>query len=82
MSPFVAFITGILTVFIFIAFFKQENEDGEILISMDEDTGTSFTTKTKFWQLSCQSCRKIKNHRELSDRVFECVGCKRRTYLT
>lgn len=36
----------------------------------------------RFHQMSCQTCRKIKNHREVDPRIFECVKCHRRTNLT
>jgi hypothetical protein len=70
------FCIGAMSVLLAYAFFspsdEEELEEGNELIV----NGLS----NKLIPMSCQTCRKIKNHREVEPNVFECVKCHRRTY--
>jgi hypothetical protein len=77
------FILGGMTVILAYVFYsigkEGEELEGEIF---EPPTGLVVNGVSKhLHQLSCQTCRKIKNHREIEPRVFECTKCKRRTNL-
>jgi uncharacterized paraquat-inducible protein A len=69
------FCLGVMSVLIAYAMFSdnqlEEAEEAEVRIN-----GVS----SKLIELSCQTCRKLKNHREVEPGVFECVKCHRRIY--
>jgi uncharacterized paraquat-inducible protein A len=70
----VNFALGVMSVLLAYAFFstsEEEEEETELVVN-----GLS----TKLRELSCQTCRKLKNHREVEPGVFECVKCHRRIY--
>jgi acetyl-CoA carboxylase beta subunit len=72
----VSFITGGLTVLMAFALFSVgANEDEELVteesdLVINEGSGRHVT-------LSCQTCRKLKRHREIRPNVFQCCKCKR-----
>jgi acetyl-CoA carboxylase beta subunit len=72
----VSFITGGLTVIMAYAFFSVGAEDDEDIdgaesdLVINEGSGRHVT-------LSCQTCRKLKRHREIRPNVFQCCKCKR-----
>lgn len=71
----ISFITGGMTVIMAYAFFSGGAEDDEELVVeadlvINEGSGRHVT-------LSCQTCRKLKRHREVRPNVFQCTKCKR-----
>lgn len=71
-----SFVTGALSVSFAYALFKDHDmEDPPV---EDEDyeelTGRHVT-------LSCQSCRKLKKHREIELNLYQCTTCKREVDL-
>lgn len=72
----VSFVTGVVvTVFgysIFTADKNQEEEEDFI----DEDV-LVHDFQTRYVTLSCQTCRKLKRHKEIETNVFECTKCRR-----
>jgi hypothetical protein len=77
----VSFITGGLSVILAYAFFSAgDDEEVEIL---EPGNGLVVNGVSKrFFQISCQTCRKLKNHREIEPNVYECTRCKRVTDLS
>jgi acetyl-CoA carboxylase beta subunit len=72
----VSFITGGLTVIMAYAFFSAGAEDDEELAAEESDlVVTDFTGR--FVTLSCQTCRKLKRHKEVEPNLFQCTKCKR-----
>lgn len=74
---YVDFITGAISVGFAYAIFKSnEDEQEDILDDEDPDdfTGRHVT-------LSCQSCRKLKTHREVEPDLYQCTKCKRHVDL-
>lgn len=72
------YILGIMTVVIAYAFYDASQE-----IELEEESNVVVNDfSRKLYQMSCQTCRKIKNHREVEAKVYECTRCKRRTDLT
>jgi acetyl-CoA carboxylase beta subunit len=72
----VSFITGGMTVILAYAFFSvgvEEDEEFDVAESdlvINEGSGRHVT-------LSCQTCRKLKRHREIRPNIFQCTKCKR-----
>jgi acetyl-CoA carboxylase beta subunit len=74
------YILGILTVVIAYAFYDAGREEE---VDTEEESNLVVNDfSRKLYQMSCQTCRKIKNHREVEAKVYECTRCKRRTDLT
>ncbi|MCM3618767.1 hypothetical protein M3936_14345 [Sutcliffiella horikoshii] len=67
----VSLVTGILvTSFAVSIFSNKEDVQESMLIDEVESPGRLVT-------LSCQTCRKLKRHREIQEDLFECTGCGR-----
>jgi hypothetical protein len=78
----VSFFSGTLTVLIAYALFssllEEEPEeilgDGEAALILNDFSG-------RFVTLSCQTCRKLKKHREVETNLYQCTKCKRHVDL-
>jgi hypothetical protein len=79
MSSTVAFITGVMFVLLVYALFSMANLESDELVFEGEENGIGLSNRK--YELSCQTCRKLKAHIEVEPRVFECCKCHRRTYL-
>jgi cytochrome c2 len=78
----VSFTTGLLSAVFVYAVFSQreaieeigEELDQEDLVINDESTGRHVT-------MSCQTCRKLKKHKEVIPNLYQCCKCKRHVDL-
>ena len=79
----VSFTTGLLSaVFAYSLFSQKENDEIEEveeeveddLVINDESTGRHVT-------MSCQTCRKLKKHKEVSPNLYQCCKCKQHVDL-
>ena len=72
----ISFLTGVLiTTFAFCLFREKEffdEEDVQQDLEINDATGRHVT-------LSCQTCRKLKRHKEIETGLFECVKCGRQS---
>lgn len=78
----VSFFMGIITVLLTYAFLStvMEEETEEILI--DKESGVVVNDLSgRYVTLSCQTCRKLKKHRELESNLYQCTKCKRHVDL-
>jgi hypothetical protein len=81
----VSFITGGMTVILTYALFtsgQDEELEEEIISSGSENT--DFVVNGPSGRqviLSCQSCRKLKRHKEIEPNVYQCTRCKRHVDL-
>lgn len=75
-----SFTIGVLTTGFVIALFTSDEKEVETDEERKEDLEVKNYTG-KIVTLSCQSCRKLKRHKELKPYVFECVKCKRKVDL-
>jgi acetyl-CoA carboxylase beta subunit len=74
----VSFICGGMTVLIAYALFSSDREEevetvpaaGETDLIVNDFSGRYVT-------LSCQTCRKLKRHKEIQPNLFQCTKCKR-----
>lgn len=73
----VSFITGGMTVIMAYAFFSAGAEDPEEEIDGAESDLVINEGSGRHVTLSCQTCRKLKRHREIKPNVFQCSKCKR-----
>jgi hypothetical protein len=69
-----SFILGGATAALIISYFDADKPEPE---TEREIVVNDFSGR--FVTLSCQTCRKLKRHRELEANLFECVKCKRQT---
>ncbi|MBV7507398.1 hypothetical protein KW850_19345 [Bacillus sp. sid0103] len=75
----ISFISGGMTVILAYAFYSVGSEDNEELVA-EEVTGSDLVVNDftgRYVTLSCQTCRKLKKHREVRLNVFQCTKCKR-----
>lgn len=78
-----SFVVGLISAAIAFAMFS-ESEEAEV----DEVAGHTGQTgvgsdldihdfSSRHVTLSCQTCRKLKRHKEIEPNLFQCVKCKR-----
>ena len=73
----VSFFSGVTTVFITYALFSRVEEEHEE-ITVDEGAGVVVNDLSgRYVTLSCQTCRKLKKHREMETNLYQCTKCKR-----
>jgi hypothetical protein len=74
----VSYMTGVITVLIGYALFSSgQNEELDL---EEEEFGSSILDNDgtgRYVTLSCQTCRKLKKHKEIRPNVFQCAKCKR-----
>jgi hypothetical protein len=73
----VNFVLGGMTVIFAYVFYSMGMEDEEEIL---EPELVVNGLSNKLIVMSCQGCRKLKNHREVEPGVFACVKCHRPTY--
>ncbi|TDK58140.1 hypothetical protein E2K98_24805 [Bacillus salipaludis] len=77
----VSFITGGMTVIFVYALFTGSRDNEVMQLAVEENSpelnmvvnGPSGRLVT----LSCQTCRKLKRHKEIQPNLFQCTKCKR-----
>jgi acetyl-CoA carboxylase beta subunit len=80
----VSFITGGMTVLIAYALFTS-HDDEKVDVNAEPDEGETNLVVNDFSgrhvTLSCQTCRKLKKHKEVQPGLFQCTKCKRHVDL-
>lgn len=75
----VSLMTGVVGTALAFALFSQTVEEEQ---ETTEESGITVNTSNgRLVEISCQTCRKLKRHREIEDYLFECTKCKRRIDL-
>jgi acetyl-CoA carboxylase beta subunit len=80
----ISFITGGVTSLFLYALFTSSESGGEEDREEEGREGDSMTVNTsagRFVTMSCQTCRKLKKHKEVQSNLYQCVRCKRHTDL-
>jgi hypothetical protein len=72
----ISYITGVMSVLLAYALFSSSTEEEDI----SEPEFVVNGVPNRLREFSCQTCRKLKNHREVELGVWECVKCHRRIY--
>jgi hypothetical protein len=73
----ISYITGGMTVILAYAFYVvgMENEEEELEVEENNLMVSDFSGR--YVTLSCQTCRKLKRHKEVEPNLFQCTKCKR-----
>jgi acetyl-CoA carboxylase beta subunit len=76
-----SFIVGGMTVLIGYVFISMGMEENDEEIETEE-TGLAINGVTgRHVMMSCQTCRKLKKHKEIEKDLYACTKCKRQTDL-
>ncbi|TCJ04479.1 hypothetical protein [Cytobacillus praedii] len=62
-------------------FALMHNNDEDYEEEIDEEGITINDPSGRYVTLSCQTCRKLKKHKEIQSNLYQCVKCKRHTDL-
>lgn len=75
----VSFICGGMTVLISYALFtsKKDEEVEMIPVAGTIRNDLVVSSSTGRYVLSCQTCRKLKSHKEIEPNLYQCTKCKR-----
>ena len=73
----VSYITGGMTVILAYAFYTVGMEDEEEELAVEENNVVVNDFSGRYVTLSCQTCRKLKRHKEVEQNLFQCTKCKR-----
>jgi acetyl-CoA carboxylase beta subunit len=80
----VSFITGGMTVIFAIALFtsdpEEDMEEESIELTSESDLEENESSG-RHVTLSCQTCRKLKRHKEIHTNLLQCTKCKRHVDL-
>jgi acetyl-CoA carboxylase beta subunit len=76
-----SFITGAITALFMYALFTSDKEYVEEIEEVDGEEIEINDFHTRHVTISCQTCRKLKRHKEVKPNLFQCVKCKRHTDL-
>jgi acetyl-CoA carboxylase beta subunit len=74
-----SFIAGIICSTMLFALIKDNVEEWEEIEEVPGDSGEVEINdhSIRHVTLSCQTCRKLKRHKEIEHNLFQCVRCKR-----
>jgi acetyl-CoA carboxylase beta subunit len=73
----ISFITGGLSVLMAYALFSAGGADEDEELVAEESDLVINEGSSRHVTLSCQTCRKLKRHREVRPNLFQCTKCKR-----
>jgi acetyl-CoA carboxylase beta subunit len=79
----ISFFTGVMSATFALAIFsqKEEFEEEQNEVELNEENITINGFKQRHVKLSCQTCRKLKIHKEIEPNLYQCVKCKRHVDL-
>ncbi|MEH7011799.1 hypothetical protein V7087_13475 [Neobacillus niacini] len=73
----VNYITGGMTVILAYAFYAVGIDNEEEEMGIEEENVVINDLSGRHVTLSCQTCRKLKKHKEVEPNLFQCMKCKR-----
>lgn len=77
----VSFMTGVMGTAFAFALFSSNNEDETDPEFENEEENETNDFIGRSTQMYCQSCRKVKNHKEIEKDLWQCTRCKRHVDL-
>ncbi|PED29441.1 hypothetical protein [Bacillus cereus] len=80
----VSFISGGMAVLFIYALFAEQEEENELELELEEGIRNDLIVNSstgRFVTLSCQTCRKLKRHKEIEPDLYQCIKCKRHVDL-
>jgi acetyl-CoA carboxylase beta subunit len=72
--------TGAMAAALIFALMHNKNDE-EFEEELEEDSLTINDTSGRHATMACQTCRKLKKHKEIEPNLWQCVKCKRHTDL-
>lgn len=70
------------TMFLFALISDREDEETELDHGMTDSNDLIVTDfSSRYVMLSCQTCRKLKKHKEIETNLYQCTRCKRHVDL-
>jgi acetyl-CoA carboxylase beta subunit len=76
-----SFIIGGISVLFTYLLFTSDREDEEDINNEENEEVEINDFSGKNVTLSCQTCRKLKKHKEVKPNLYQCVRCKRHVDL-
>lgn len=77
----VSFMTGVIgTAFAFALFTSHQEDEIEMDPIVEEELKVNDFSG-RHVTLSCQTCRKLKRHKEVEPNLYQCLKCKRHVDL-
>lgn len=74
----VSFGTGVFSTIFLFAIWPDDREPEEVESEVDQSDEMEINDfSVRHVTLSCQTCRKLKRHKEVQPNLFQCVKCKR-----
>jgi acetyl-CoA carboxylase beta subunit len=77
----ISFIAGGMTVILAYALYSVGMDSEEEFEEVPESSVIVNDFSGRHVTLSCQSCRKLKRHKEVEPNLFQCTKCKRHVDL-
>lgn len=71
----VSLLTGVLATSFAFCLFNNQQDVQEVEEDVNMTGGSE--SEGRFVELSCQTCRKLKRHREVEKNLFVCTKCRR-----
>jgi acetyl-CoA carboxylase beta subunit len=76
------FVSGVVfSLFVYALFSSKEDDVDEEDVILEHDDVEIHDFQSRHVTLSCQTCRKLKRHKEVEPNLFQCVKCKRHVDL-
>jgi uncharacterized paraquat-inducible protein A len=76
------FITGVISAAFAFALFSSNHDDKDDLEAEVVEEGIKINgTAGRHVTMSCQTCRKLKKHKEVEPDLYQCTRCKRHVDL-
>ncbi|KSU86558.1 hypothetical protein AS180_17875 [Priestia veravalensis] len=77
-----SFIIGLVSASFAYALFSEKGDQEELVAEDDQTEDIEINDFSgRHVTLSCQTCRKLKRHKEVEPNLFQCVKCKRHVDL-
>ena len=83
MMDWTGFFVGSITTMMIYAFYTmgKESEEDELEVEAAEGEVEVPDFQARHVTMSCQTCRKLKRHKEIEPNLYQCVKCKRHVDL-
>ncbi|ECD6517445.1 hypothetical protein E2329_23585, partial [Salmonella enterica subsp. enterica] len=78
MMDWTGFFVGSITTMMIYAFYTmgKESEEDELEVEAAEGEVEVHGFQARHVTMSCQTCRKLKHHKEIEPNLYQCVKCK------
>ena len=70
-----------MMIYTFYTIGKESDEEEELEVEAADDDVEVHDFQARHVTMSCQTCRKLKRHKEIEPNLYQCVKCKRHVDL-